>query len=676
MRNKNKFLILASILLAACSADPLQESPDATGGPREETAAVKICNTSDNAAAGTLIAKFGDAAIPALEQAAAKYAATRAGGPRSTMTRSGIASVDEILADLHVTALERVFPDAGEHEARTREAGLHKWYVLRFDEAQDLDEAARKLAAVAEIQTIQFSVRRQTTFDSQAYPFRESPRGETRSLIRSDFNDPNLFWQWHYINNADQAVATTALAGADINVAEAWKLTGGDPRVIVAIVDEGVKYTHPDLAANMWVNPSPSPEYDNKDIHGWNFAENTPISWDKVEVGVGGKKEGDSGHGTHVAGTIAAVNNNGLGVAGVAGGTGNNDGVRLMSCQILSGKKSATDLIASRAIKYAADHGASIIQCSYGYGASGINSDRYYESAAPLEAEAIRYFISQNNCPALEGGLAIFAAGNESQPYSSYPGGYRDCISVTAISPDGLPAPYTCYGPGCNIAAPGGETSGLSGGEKAGVLSTLVSEVSDTEYGYMQGTSMACPHVSGVAALGLSYALAKGKRYTREEFVSMLLTSVNDIDARLEGTKTSGGKLNLEEYRGKMGTGLVDAYQLLMQIEGTPCLKVAVGKLELVTLTKHFGGSAQNLTYTGVEISAKDMQKLGMAAAPKMYNGQLMIKCTKPGVAHITVKAVGGGTRPGSETIMGGIEISKEFAVIAREAGTENGGWL
>ena len=65
-----------------------------------------------------------------------------------------------------------------------------------------------------------------------------------------------------------------------------------------------------------------------------------------------------------------------------------------------------------------------------------------------------------------------------------------------------------------------------------------------------------------------------------------------------------------------------------------------------------------------------------MAAAPKMYNGQLMIKCTKPGVAHITVKAVGGGTRPGSETIMGGIEISKEFAVIAREAGTENGGWL
>ena len=157
---------------------------------------------------------------------------------------------------------------------------------------------------------------------------------------------------------------------------------------------------------------------------------------------------------------------------------------------------------------------------------------------------------------------------------------------------------------------------------------------------------------------------------------AMLLTSVNDIDSQLEGTKTSSGKLNLENYRGKMGTGLVDAYQLLMQIEGTPCLKVRTGKLELITLTKHFGGSAQNLTYTGVEVSAADMQKLGMEAAPKMYNGQLMIKCTKPGVAHVTVKAIAGGNRPGSETVMGGIKISKEFAVIARETGAENGGWL
>ena len=164
-------------------------------------------------------------------------------------------------------------------------------------------------------------------------------------------------------------------------------------------------------------------------------------------------------------------------------------------------------------------------------------------------------------------------------------------------------------------------------------------------------------HVSREAALGLSYALAKGKHFTREEFVSMLLTSVNDIDSRFEGSKTSGGTINLEKYRGKMG-------------------KVKTGKLELVTLTKHFGGSAKDLTYMGVEVSAEDMQKLGMAVEPKMYNGQLMIKCTKPGVAHITVKAVGGGNRPGTGSVMGGIEITKTFAVIARETGAENGGWL
>lgn len=188
MRNKQKFLILASLLLAACASDPMQESPDAPGDAGEVIAA-KICNTSDNAVRGTLIAKFTDEAIPVLEQAAAKYTATRADGSR-TMTRSGIETLDEILADLHIASLERVFPDAGDHEARTREAGLHKWYVFSFDDDQDLDEAARRLASVAEISTIQFSAKRQRNFDGQAYPFRESAHGQTRSLIRSDFNDP------------------------------------------------------------------------------------------------------------------------------------------------------------------------------------------------------------------------------------------------------------------------------------------------------------------------------------------------------------------------------------------------------------------------------------------------------------------------------------------------------
>ena len=480
-------------------------------------------------------------------------------------------------------------------------------------------------------------------------------------------------------------MSQTSRAGADINVAEAWKLTGGDSRVIVAVVDEGVKYTHPDLAANMWTNPEPSAEYGGQDIHGWNFVDNGPVTWDKKGTDRYGQETSDSGHGTHVAGTVAAVNNNGLGVAGVAGGTGNGDGVRIMSCQVFSAGLGTTDEAVCNAIKYAADHGAAIIQCSYGNENTSITSERDYRAISPLEREALDYFMAPasaetggNTSDVFSdgGGIAIFAAGNEGLSHSNFPGGYSDCISVTAIGPDGLPAYYTCYGPGCNIAAPGGETAGHSGGEKAGILSTLVSEVSDADYGYMQGTSMACPHVSGIAALGLSYALQNKKKFTRDEFISMLLTSVNDIEARLEGSKTSGTTLQLEEYRGKMGSGLADAYQLLMQIEGTPCLKIPVNEMQAIVLTQYFGGSAENLTYREVSVSDDDIEKLGMPAKPEMSDGKLLIRCNRPGVAHITVKAIAGGKRPGSDTVMGGIEVTKEFAVIARETGGTGGGWL
>ena len=664
---KNYLYGIFAIAFLAFTACTNEELPTPGTGP----------DTPAEHKSGEILVKFSPYVSEILDKTAA---ATRSGGPA---TRSGILSVDEVLDIVGGYQIERVFPVDGRNEERTRESELHLWYVVRFGDDYSAEEVAEKLSALGEVQHVNLNrtIRRAYNAGKKAMPLTREALAAMQRATRAagdtgyPFNDELLPMQWHLINRGN-LFGEKSIVDADVQCEEAWKSSTGDKSIIVAVLDEGVMVEHPDLKNNMWVNEGEvyRSKQDNDgngykgDVYGYNFVfETGVISWDDIN---------DTGHGTHVAGVIAAQNNNGIGISSIAGGRGSIPGAKIMSCQIFSGDQTGDAPVSSRAIKYAADHGASILQCSWGVKAGIYTSDNMFIKGSPMDYEALQYFAAQKNCEALDGGLIVFSAGNESTAMSGYPAGYRDYISVTSFSPDYLPANYTNYGPGCNIAAPGGETSGLSGGEKAGVLSTLCSEISGTDYGYMQGTSMACPHVSGVAALGLSYALAKGKHYTREEFVSMLLTSVNDIDARLEGTKTTGATLNLEDYRGKMGTGTVDAYQLLMQIEGTPCLKVSTGRLELITLTQHFGGSAQNLTYRGVEIAKEDMEKLGMTAEPEMYNGQLMIKCTKPGVARITVKAVGGGNRPGSETIMGGIEISKEFAVIARETGAENGGWL
>lgn len=675
-----KILLLALLFLAGCASDPMEES-----GGKEAPAATmrKIVNAPANAARGELLIYFDGDAVGDVEQTAAAAAITR-----TAATRSGIAPVDDIFTQLGVTSLRRVFPCNPAAEERTRAAGLHKWYIVTFGEEVDLDAAARRLAAVSEVSFVQFNTKLQLASDNRACPYRGGSAA-TRAAA-GGFNDPGYKDQWHYSNNGDRIFAETTRAGADINVEEAWKLAAGDPSLTVAIVDQGIKYSHPDLAANMWINKAEQSGATGRDddgngyaddVYGYNFALGTSqLTWDVEAYDDKGKNIGDSGHGTHVAGTVAAVSNNGVGVSGIAGGTGRNDGVKLMSCQIFSGGKGGTISTSVRAIKYAADNGASIIQCSWGYPTqSPFTSDSYYERNYAAEKEAIDYFVSKKNNDVLDGGLAIFAAGNDATNFASYPGGYRSYVSVTSFGPDYLPAYYTNYGPGCNVAAPGGDASiSPAGTSAAQVLSTLPSELpaelgtDGADYGYMQGTSMACPHVSGVAALGLSYALAKGRHYTVDEFKSMLLTAVNDIDSYIIGGTKNG--MVLRNYRKNMGTGSIDAYQLLMQIEGTPCLPAKVGVQQVLSLDKFFGQASANLTYKSAEMSQADMDKLGITAAPAFSYGKLQIKCTKPGVAKIKIKAMAGSSSANGE--MSGMEITKEFAIIARSVQAGNGGWL
>lgn len=190
---------------------------------------------------------------------------------------------------------------------------------------------------------------------------------------------------------------------------------------------------------------------------------------------------------------------------------------------------------------------------------------------------------------------------------------------------------------------------------------------------------MACPHVSGVTALSLSYAKKLGKTFTRDKFKEMIVTAANDMDGFLKGSKSYSGRsdLNLAQFYHKLGTGSIDTWQLMMQIEGIPSLIAETGRNQWLDLTPYFGSASTSLTYLGVEISDSDKEKLGLAQDPYIQYGRLYIHPTRIGSAKVKVKAVGGGSMVGGgDNPPGGMEVSQDVSVVVRSFKSDNGGWM
>ncbi|MBK7875087.1 MAG: S8 family serine peptidase [Planctomycetes bacterium] len=321
-----------------------------------------------------------------------------------------------------------------------------------------------------------------------------------RNLMRRAYgggvtpNDTYYGLQWHY---------------PLIHLPEAWSITTGDDAVIVAVIDTG-ETAHPDLAG--------------RQIAGYDFISSATIAadgdgrdTDPTDVGDGNGVQPSSFHGTHVAGTIAAATNDGDGVAGVTWSG------KVMHLRVL-GVGGGTDFDIANAIRYAARL-SNVSGALPALKANVINMSLGGPGASSTVQSAVTAARAQNV-------VVLAAAGNENTSTPSYPASYTGVISVAAVDPNANRAPYSNFGATVDLAAPGGDTSADldQDGYVDGVLSTLMDDAGPTLtpiFAFYQGTSMACPHAAGVAAL----MLAVDPTLTPAEVETILVDTATDLGA-------------------------------------------------------------------------------------------------------------------------------------------------
>lgn len=357
-------------------------------------------------------------------------------------------------------------------------------YKLEFDKGADLEKIIRE--------------------------YRKNPNIEYahlnyRAVLNALPNDTSFNLQWGLQNTGQLIEGVSGTVGADISAVQGWDVSRGSEEIIIAVLDTGIDYNHEDLAGNMWTDGS---------VYGHDFADGDT---NPIDV---------HGHGTHVAGIIAAVTDNGKGVAGVSWNS------KLMAIKIFKNENDGdgypiggtTDQIAN-AIIYAVDNGAHIISNSWGFGVM--------DEPPSLIKNAIDYANSS-------GSLVVFAAGNSNSEGSYQPAAYSGTLAVAATDQNDERAIYpptqgSNYGEWVDVSAPG---------------KYIYSTLPGNSYGFRSGTSMAAPFVSGLAAIIWSY----NPLLTRSEVWDIIVNTTDDIDALNPG------------YEGKLGSGRVNAFLALSSI--------------------------------------------------------------------------------------------------------------
>ncbi len=423
------------------------------------------------------------------------------------------------LEGINITSSKHIFKDL-----RTTANSLSRIIVIKYENNIDPYEIVKKIKNSDEVEWAEPKFIYNTTFTP---------------------NDPSLSNQYSLVK---------------IDATSAWDLSKGDSSIVIGIVDTGIDWDHPDLAANIWANKKEIPgngiDDDQNgyvdDIRGWDFGglNGTPDN---------NPTEDRPDHGTHVAGIASASTNNGIGVASIGYKT------KLMPVKVTvdnyrdSQTGSPYIVYGYEGIVYAIDNGAKVINCSWG-------GDGY----SSLGQEVIDYAVSK-------GVLVVSAAGNDNSNDSFYPAGYRGVLAVASTDETDIKSYFSNYGEFVDVAAPG---------------SNIYSTWKNDTYYYLSGTSMASPLTAGLAALVTSHFPS----YTPLQVGEQIRVNCDDIDSKNP------------DYEKQMGRGRINAYKALSNTNS-----ISVRAIDVVFSDAAPGGNGDGILQSGetITVQAKFRNYLG-----------------------------------------------------------------